>query len=223
MSLPPDSSSKSHTHFEAQRHGPILPLANISWSFFFPFLLPIYQATILHLSTLCGQWGQQVTHFIIFLEGRFPYGPSQPNFSNSRGHISNIPSLRRRNKGLALEAKPRKKTIRRYKIHTRNQQRHTALNHKLIYERHRVATIAIDPEPGLRGGFPTCVESEPSPAMPSHHLTCKRNWCIFIQGYKWWVQNDCVIVLSYDSMIRSLDPWLVLVDQKTMEKIKQKD
>lgn len=54
MSLPPDSSSKSHTHFEAQRHGPILPLANISWSFFFPFLLPIYQATILHLSTLCG-------------------------------------------------------------------------------------------------------------------------------------------------------------------------
>lgn len=70
----------------------------------------------------------------------------------------------------------------------------------------------IRPESELCGGFPACLQSEPSPTILSHHLTCKRNWCVFIQSYEWWVQDDRVIVLSYDSVIWSLDPWFVLVD-----------
>lgn len=90
--------------------------------------------------------------------------------------------------------------------------------HKLICERHRW----WQQQKNLCGGFSTHLSSEWSPTMLSHNLTCKRNWCIFIQGDQWWVQNDCVVVLCYDSVIWSLNPWLVLVHWKTVETIKQR-
>ena len=233
MTLPPDSSSKGHTHFEAQGHKLVLPLANNSGSFFLSFFS--CQSTKLQVFTCSWYVGSrdsglhiflcrwEDTEFSLFPEGKFPHRPCWPSFSNSRGHFSNISSLRRRRyKGLPLEATPRRKTIRRYRIHTRNQK-HTALKAQADLWEPQVVTRAIKPKPGFRGGFPTCLPNEQSLTMLSYHLTCKRNRCIFIQGDKWWVQNDCVVVLCYDPMIRSLNPWLVLVHWKTVEKIKQKD
>lgn len=93
------------------------------------------------------------------------------------------------------------KNTRRARIHPRNKKRHTALTSQADLEMHRVVTVAIKPYSGLCGGFTAHLQSEPGPAVLSHNLTCKRNRCIFIQGYQWWIQNDCVIVLGYDSMI----------------------
>lgn len=235
MALPPDSSSKSHTqkkkshtHFEAQGHKSVLPWANNSQSFFLSFFS--CQPTKLQVFTCSWYVGSgdsglyifscrwEDTEFSLFLEGKFPHRPCWPSFSNSRGHFSNIPSLTtRRYKGLALQATPRRKTIRRYRIHTRNQKKLTALKAQADLWEPQVVTRAMKPKPGFRGGFPTCLPNEQSPTMLSYHLTCKRNRCIFIQGDKWWVQNDCGIVLCYDPVIRSLNPWLVLVHWKTME------
>lgn len=112
--------------------------------------------------------------------------------------------------GSCIEMTPRSKAIRKYRIHSRNQKKHTALRAQADM-RGAGGDKTTKPKPGLCGGFQTCPSNGQSPTTLSHHLTCKRNWCIFIQGDQWWVQNDCVIVLCYDSMIRSLNPWLVFV------------
>lgn len=157
--------------------------------------------------------------WVNFLEGKSPMdlaGPTIPTLGTTLA-IYHTPSLRRRTyKGLAWEATPRRKTIRRYRIYKESEETQF-WKHRLICERHRWWQQQRN-----HGGFSTHLSSECSPTMLSRHLTCKRNWCIFIQGDQWWVQNDCVIVLCYDSMIWSLNPWFVLVHWKTMQTIEQR-
>lgn len=42
-------------------------------------------------------------------------------------------------------------------------------------------------------------------------LTCIAQRGIFIQGYQRRVQENFVVIFRYDTMIRGLNPWLVLI------------
>lgn len=83
--------------------------------------------------------------WVIFLEEKFPYGPCWPNFSNSRDHLSNISYTipqRRRYKGPSLEATPRRKTRRRYRIYTGNQKKCPVLKAQTHLWKAQVVTTA---------------------------------------------------------------------------------
>ncbi len=53
-------------------------------------------------------------------------------------------------------------------------------------------------------------------------LTCIAQRGIFIQGYQRRIQENFVVIFRYDTMIRGLNPWLVLIycwGEKKQEKI----
>lgn len=113
------------------KHSSVLPWASISWPFSFPF--PLTNLPSYKFSPAQDMWvvGTVVIHFLVSVghlsRDNSPTELTSPTFPMSRDHFSNVPPLRcRSNKPLAWGVTPRTKTVRRYRIHTRNQKRQAA-------------------------------------------------------------------------------------------------